>query len=185
MVATPPHACADHSCPPRPPSPRRCSTQEPTGARKRRFDRAIARAIAARGPVDTAAVTWATVSINTYIWVIQKDSTRTGGNIPDTMITNQVNILNAAYEPHGFQFGPVTTTRRTNASWWGISLGGTLEREMKTQLRRGTAKDLNIYLTGLSSYLGWATFPDGESLRCRLWLRGTLRWWVEEGFAAR
>lgn len=97
------------------------------------------------------------------------------------MINNQVNVLNTAYAPHGFQFAPVTVTRRINASWWGLPLGGSAaETEMKTQLRRGTAKDLNIYVTGTSgTYLAWSTFPDGEFLRCRLGLGGTLCWWVE------
>ena len=29
--------------------------------------------------------------------VIQRDSTRAGGNIPDSLITSQINVLNQAY----------------------------------------------------------------------------------------
>ncbi|MBY8875567.1 zinc metalloprotease [Micromonospora sp. PLK6-60] len=108
----------------------------------------------------------ATVTIPVVVHVIQKDSTRAGGNIPDSMITSQINVLNQAYgggtggaaTAFGFQLQKIN--RVTNSSWYQITQGSSAERQMKTSLRTGGKNTLNVYLGQLSnSLLGWATFP--------------------------
>jgi hypothetical protein len=109
----------------------------------------------------------AIVTIPVVFHVISEDGTRAGGNIPDSMITNQMTILNQSYAG---QFGGVDTqfrftlqsiNRVTNASWYPIVDGSTAERAMKAALRVGGKGTLNIYTGELSNgLLGWATFPQ-------------------------
>ena len=106
----------------------------------------------------TAGVTGGLISV--YWHVINNGSGVADGNIPDSQITSQINVLNAAYASTGWQFTLVGTDRTTNASWY-TSTGGTSETQMKTALRQGTADDLNIYSNNMGGgLLGWATFPS-------------------------
>jgi len=95
-----------------------------------------------------------------YWHVINNGSGLANGDIPDSQITAQLNVLNAAYGPWGWQFSLAATDRTTNASWYTCS-GGTCETQMKNALRKGTADDLNIYSNNMGGgLLGWATFPS-------------------------
>ncbi|MGC5018736.1 zinc metalloprotease [Micromonospora sp. DT47] len=114
----------------------------------------------------TGATTLATVSIPVVVHVIQRDGTRAGGNIPDSLITSQISVLNQAYggatggaaTAFGFQLTKIN--RVTNPSWYPIVQGSSAERQMKTSLREGGKNTLNVYLGELSdNLLGWATFP--------------------------
>jgi Pregnancy-associated plasma protein-A len=75
-------------------------------------------------------------------------------------------VLNAAYSGASggantpFRFVPVAVDRTANDAWFGASPGSAAEYEMKTSLRQGTAKDLNLYTNAPGGgLLGWATFP--------------------------
>ena len=57
------------------------------------------------------------------------------------------------------QFVLAGVTRTTNAAWFNAGDGSANEVAMKTALRQGTAKTLNIYTTNGGGLLGWATFP--------------------------
>jgi hypothetical protein len=92
--------------------------------------------------------------------VIRKGTGIANGDIPDSQITDQINVLNAAFAATGWSFSLVSTDRTTNATWYTASNGSSAERTMKQTLRRGTADDLNIYSLNCSSVLGWATFPS-------------------------
>ncbi|MFC8620202.1 zinc metalloprotease [Micromonospora purpureochromogenes] len=114
-----------------------------------------------------AAAPLASVTIPVVVHVIQRDSTRAGGNIPDSMITSQISVLNQAYAgatggaatAFGFQLTKIN--RVTNPAWYPIVQGSSAERSMKTSLREGGKNTLNIYLGELSDdLLGWATFPQ-------------------------
>ncbi|SCE86852.1 zinc metalloprotease [Micromonospora mirobrigensis] len=109
----------------------------------------------------------ASVTIPVVVHVIQRDSTRAGGNIPDSLITSQINVLNQAYSgatggaATAFSFQLQKINRVTNPSWYPIVQGSTAERNMKSTLREGGKNTLNMYLGELSdSLLGWATFPQ-------------------------
>ncbi|MFE9694640.1 zinc metalloprotease [Micromonospora sp. NPDC005806] len=113
-----------------------------------------------------AAAPLATVTVPVVVHVIQRDSTRAGGNIPDSMVTQQIDVLNKAYSdatggaPTAFGFQLQKVHHVTNTAWYPIIQGSSAERQMKSALREGGKNTLNIYLGELSdNLLGWATFP--------------------------
>jgi Pregnancy-associated plasma protein-A len=98
--------------------------------------------------------------INVYFHVINKGTGIANGDVPSAQISNQINVLNAAFAPWGWSFNLVATTRTTNASWYAMSPGSAAEAEAKAALRQGTADDLNLYSANPGGgLLGWATFP--------------------------
>ncbi|NTX10241.1 zinc metalloprotease [Myxococcus sp. CA051A] len=101
------------------------------------------------------------VTIPTYFHVINKGTGVANGDITAAMITNQMNVLNAAYANTPFKFTLTATDRTTNTTWYNLSSGSSAERAMKTALRKGGKNALNIYSANLSGgLLGWATFPS-------------------------
>ncbi len=110
------------------------------------------------GPPPTPAVTSGTISV--YVHVINNGTTLAAGNIPDSQITSQLNVLNAAYATTGWQYSLASTDRTTNATWYTAGPGTTAESQMKNALRQGTGDDLNLYTNNMGGgLLGWATFP--------------------------
>jgi len=106
-----------------------------------------------------AAVTGGTISV--YVHVINNGSGIANGDVPDAMIVDQLNVLNAAYASTGWTYQFVMVDRTTNASWYTAGPGSTAEKQMKAALRRGTAADLNLYTNNMGGgLLGWATFPS-------------------------
>ena len=99
----------------------------------------VVAAPAAAGPLVTGG------TINVYVHVINNGSGIANGDVPDSQIASQINVLNAAYAPGGWQFNLVGTDRTTNATWYTVTPGATAETQMKTALRQGTADDLNLY----------------------------------------
>ncbi|KAL0958587.1 hypothetical protein HGRIS_013928 [Hohenbuehelia grisea] len=53
--------------------------------------------------------------------VLMRDSTLDGGNIPDSMIAEQMQILNKDFAPIGLSFELVETKRTTNARWFNTN----------------------------------------------------------------
>lgn len=99
------------------------------------------------------------VSIDVYFHVINQGTSESNGNISQTKVNAQVDILNAAYAPHGISFNLVQTTRTTNASWY-TGCYGSAETTMKSSLHQGDARTLNIYSCRPGSgILGYAYFP--------------------------
>ena len=99
--------------------------------------------------------------INVYFHVIRRGTGTANGDVPQSQITQQISVLNAAYAAWGWSFNLVSTDRTTNATWYTMSPGSSAERAAKTALRRGTADDLNIYSANPGGgLLGWATFPS-------------------------
>ena len=135
----------------------RCSTPELSATEMA----AIETRLAGRNPMNhggTINVTGAVISV--YVHVINNGTTEALGNVPDSQITSQINVLNAAYAPWGYSFNLVSIDRTTNAAWYTCG-GGTCETQMKNALRQGTADDLNIYTNNMGGgLLGWATFPS-------------------------
>jgi len=119
-----------------------------------------------KGKTPGAITAAATVTIPVVVHVISSDGTRANGNIPDSLIASQIDVLNKSYagvyggSATAFQFQLVKTNRVVNSAWYPIVYGSQGEKEMKAALREGGAGTLNIY-TGLLSddLLGWATFP--------------------------
>ncbi|MBS1721583.1 MAG: zinc metalloprotease [Armatimonadetes bacterium] len=137
--------------------PPRCATIEPTPAQQEKIDLEVA----AKTQFGIA-VTGGTIPV--YWHVIRNGTGISNGDIPDSQIQSQINVLNAAYAPWGWQFQLVATDRTTNASWYTVTPGSTAETQMKNALRRGTADDLNIYSANIGQgLLGWSTFPSDYS----------------------
>ncbi|WP_343449560.1 zinc metalloprotease [Micromonospora oryzae] len=134
--------------------------------REREADLAAALRDRANFRAGAGAAALATVTIPVVVHVIQEDSTRAGGNIPDSMINSQISVLNQAYSgatggaATAFSFQLQKINRVTNPAWFPIVQGSSAERSMKSSLREGGKNTLNIYLGELSDdLLGWATFP--------------------------
>ncbi|KAF4568429.1 hypothetical protein EYR36_010440 [Pleurotus pulmonarius] len=102
-----------------------------------------------------------TVSVHWH--VVSQNSTVRGGNIPDSQITDQIQVMNDAYASTGFSFQLAGTTRTVNATWFNQAEPYSIyQDEMKAALRKGGAAALNIYSVAFTSYyglLGYATFP--------------------------
>lgn len=109
----------------------------------------------------------ATVTIPVVVHVVSEDGTRAGGSIPDSMVTDQIAVLNQAYAgtsggvETAFAFELVEINRVVNPAWYPIVYGSAAELDMKTTLRQGGLETLNVYTADLSdSLLGWATYPQ-------------------------
>jgi len=108
---------------------------------------------------EVASVTGGTIQVHWH--VINNGTSLSNGNIPDSQINSQIQVLNAAYASTGWQFQLVSTDRTTNSSWYTAGPGSTAETQMKNALRIGTASHLNIYSNNMGGgLLGWATFPS-------------------------
>ncbi|KAF7298714.1 Extracellular metalloprotease 1 [Mycena indigotica] len=110
------------------------------------------------------------VTIPTYVHVVRSSRKLSGGNVPDSQIADQMRVLNAAFANTSYSFKLVETTRTTNKNWFEYASnyedGIGNQTEMKTALRRGDAKALNVYTVGfregtagLYGLLGYGTFP--------------------------
>ncbi len=82
------------------------------------------------------------------------------GNISDSMIQAQIDVLNAAYQAHGFQFQLQTVTRTNNSKWF-TGCYGSQETKMKNALAVNVASTLNIYSCKPGQgILGYAYLPE-------------------------
>ena len=138
----------------------RCSTRNVGPDEEREIDQIVADFINRRGGGDPFASLSGGV-IDVYFHVINKGTGIANGNVPDSQITAQINVLNNAFGGWGWSFRLVATDRTTNATWYTMGPGSSAETQAKNALRRGTADDLNIYSANPGGgYLGWATFPQ-------------------------
>ncbi|NMO16263.1 zinc metalloprotease [Pyxidicoccus fallax] len=100
------------------------------------------------------------VRVPTYVHVLRSGTGLSNGDVPDSMVFEQLNVLNTAFRDTPFYFELQTITRTTNSTWFLMSPGSTAERNAKTTLRRGGKESLNLYTARPGGgLLGWATFP--------------------------
>jgi hypothetical protein len=95
--------------------------------------------------------------IDVYFHVITSSSGE--GNLADSLIREQVRVLNRGFAATGWSFRLVSTDRTANDRWFLLGLGSKEEREAKAALRKGGADDLNIYTARSIGIAGFATFP--------------------------
>ena len=87
------------------------------------------------------------------------------GQVTNAQIRQQMDVLNLSFGGFyggvdtGFRFALKGVTRTDNAGWFAQETFAQ-EVEMKTALKRGDAKTLNIYSTSGGGYLGWAYYPS-------------------------
>lgn len=98
-------------------------------------------------------------TINVFFHVVNQGRSTQDGDVTRQMINAQIDVLNDAFAPTGWQFSLVGVDRTTNADWYN-GCYGPAGNTMKAALRQGTAADLNIYTCNPSDgILGYATFP--------------------------
>ena len=95
--------------------------------------------------------------VNVYVHVIMSSSGL--GDISDSMIQSQLDVLNQDFNILKFQFVIRSIDRTLNDQWYTMGYGSSAESNAKSALHYGTAADLNVYFANIGGYLGWATFP--------------------------
>ena len=96
--------------------------------------------------------------VNVYVHVIMSSSGL--GDISDSVIQSQLDVLNQDFNILKFQFVLRSIDRTLNDQWYTMGQGSSAESNAKNALHYGTAADLNVYFANIGGgYLGWATFP--------------------------
>jgi Pregnancy-associated plasma protein-A len=149
----------------------RCATRHVDEVEAEEVEKARRKAANGRGAsggqtssdVYDLAASGSPTPIDVYFHVINKGSGISNGDVPDSQINAQVNVLIDAYLGSGFTFNFSLVTgvdRTTNATWYTAGPGSQAEAQMKAALRKGSEMDLNIYTNNPGGgLLGWATFP--------------------------
>lgn len=128
-----------------------------------RFNQVRARfgANTSRAQLETA-----TTTISVYFHVINNGSGIANGDVPLSMLQDQITVLNNAYSgatggaATRFQFVLAGVDRTTNSTWYTMGQGTQAESDAKTALRVNGANVLNFYTANIGGgLLGWATFP--------------------------
>ena len=102
-----------------------------------------------------------------WIHVVSDGAT---GNISQSVIDKQMNVLNLAFAgfyggaKSGFSFTLAGVTRTDNAAWYNARAGGNAERDMKKTLHRGGFETLNVYTNLAGGFLGYAYLPGPAGL---------------------
>jgi hypothetical protein len=137
--------------------PARCGTKQPGTDEIAAIESGIA-----KGQKKKASAV-----IPVWFHVISRGAGFANGELSDTMIRNQIRVLNEAYNGRtggantGFGFELAGVTRTTNQVWFETAASDTsVELALKTALRRGTGNTLNVYTFDGGAYLGWAYFPS-------------------------
>ena len=147
----------------------RADGNELTAAQAKALEASFAKAMAAKGYTKAAngsarkpggGGAFATATVKVYFHVITSGS---AGAVSSSQVSQQLSVLNAAYQSSGFTFTLAGTDTTNNSSWYNLSQGSSAERAMKTALRKGTMADLNVYTANISAgLLRWATFPKSS-----------------------
>ncbi|KAL0958676.1 hypothetical protein HGRIS_014008 [Hohenbuehelia grisea] len=91
--------------------------------------------------------------------VIMRDKTATGGDIKDSLIASQMEILNSDFAPTGLSFELVNTTRTLNPEWFSVANNDPLEAWMKYDMVPASTykpSELHIYTLDSPAKASWA-----------------------------
>ncbi len=100
------------------------------------------------------------VTVPVWVHVIRRGTGVANGDIPDSWITAQIQVMNDAWIATAFRFQLAGTTRTTNTAWYDMA-GEAAELAAKTALKRGGPETLNIYVANLSGgLLGYAYYAE-------------------------
>lgn len=104
------------------------------------------------------------VNVNVVFHVINQGTGVENGDLTDQMINDQIAVLNSSFGNGTggfntpFRFTLQAVTRTTNAAWFTDPDAN--EFAMKSALRQGDARTLNIYsVNPADNTLGWAYYP--------------------------
>ena len=141
----------------------KCGTKHPDDETARLIDDANQRFKNQRKAETGSDQRTGTVNVNVYFHVIT--NTSGAGNVTDARIAQQIQVLNNSFSGVTggsntiYRFTLVSTDRTANNTWYTCT-GGACEQQMKAELHKGGAADLNFYTNGMGGgLLGWATFP--------------------------
>jgi hypothetical protein len=144
---------------------RRCGTRHPAIAERERIEAAVRDFFQRQRRAAPAA---GGGTIHVYVHVINQGAGLANGDVPDSQIAAQIEVLNATYAAAGWSFVLAGVDRTTNATWYTMRDGSPTELEAKTALRLGRADDLNLYTANPGDgVLGWATFPSHYAAAAR------------------
>jgi len=140
----------------------RCSTRNVPDFEQKMLDASLNQWVAERAAAGKPVQERPTGSVNVpvYFHVINNGSGVANGDITDSQVAAQIQVLNEGFANTPFTFTLVATTRTTNSAWYTATQGPTAD-QMKAALRQGGADTLNIYSNNMGGgLLGWATFPS-------------------------
>jgi hypothetical protein len=127
-------------------------------------ERAEIEAFLAQRNAELQATAAAGGTINVYFHVITSGGQ---GAVSTKALDAQIKVLNDSYAGQtgganmGFSFARAGVDTTDNAGWYTVTPGSQAETQMKTALRVGGPRDLNLYLANIGQgLLGWATFPQ-------------------------
>ena len=132
----------------------RCSTKQPDAIESEAINQKIAATLKKR------ARSTGSVQVPVYFHVISRGSGIENGDVPLSMIKEQMRVLNEGFASSGFQFNLVDVDRTMNPAWFTMAPGTEAELQAKTALRKGGNDALNIYTSLAGGYLGYAYFPS-------------------------
>ncbi|KAI1108550.1 metalloprotease [Nemania sp. NC0429] len=137
---------------------RLCGTPDPTPQQFAESQAMLAKERLALSKGESRAL--AGFTVNTYFHVVASSNSLSGGYLTQTMLTNQLSVMNSAYGPHGISFNLVGSDWTVNSNW---AADGN-EQAMKKALRKGTYADLNVYFLGNlgGGLLGYCYFPTSS-----------------------
>ena len=101
-------------------------------------------------------------TVPVWVHVITPDGTT--GNISQTIIDDQITVLNNTFSggeggvDTGFRFTLAGVDRTVNVDWYNAKINGA-ERAMKRALHTGGPETLNLYTSTASDFLGWTYLP--------------------------
>ncbi|KAI9046526.1 hypothetical protein LZ554_009273 [Drepanopeziza brunnea f. sp. 'monogermtubi'] len=142
---------------PRAGRPSGCGTVEPPAD----FVQAVSQMVEFEANATTTeSARRATVTVDTYVHVVARSTALSGGYVPASQITRQIEVMNEHYADAGFVFNLVDTDWTVNSVW--AADGNDIA--MKTALRQGSYSALNLYFQyDVSGYLGYCTFPTNAA----------------------
>lgn len=140
-----------------------CGTPPPGGQNLEMSRVLVAQESANREDPTNKTIFGPKITVSIYFHVVASSKKLVDGWLTDAMISKQYSVLRADFAPLNIAFRNVKVTRTVNALWArdGDEVG------MKTALRQGTYKDLNIYILPrlVGDSLGYATFPVITALK--------------------
>jgi hypothetical protein len=134
---------------------RRCAAPDLAPELRREAEAAIADFQRLFGAEASDSLAW-----SVPVWFHVVHNTNGQGNVSNTMINNQISVLNSAFQGTGFSFTLAGVTRTANKKWYTGCYSSGTERQMKQALAVDPANNLNIYTCSPSGgILGYANLP--------------------------
>ncbi|KAL2834878.1 hypothetical protein BDW59DRAFT_177142 [Aspergillus cavernicola] len=134
----------------------RCGSAPPSDAIRALHSEYEAEENSTSAPENRDRITLST-TIDTYVHIIQHESAPVD-------LTARISVLNTRFADSntGFMFNLVSQQDVQNDNWRNVEPGSPQELDMKSTLRQGRYRDLNIYVDTISdgSILGYAQFPE-------------------------